>query len=373
VRELGACGCVRAQADDDDDGDDAVMDPPSRHTTTGGNTHPRRAYCLTLGDCGENEIGMEIIGCSAVDGVSVHQLRTIQQGLVAKGVACELLDLALLAGGTQKEVSEAAVLVVRGGVDALLQGSLQREADVLAELDSMPKDTTGLTRGGKVHDKHARHNNTMADYSQQPDIPNKKGTVVNFADYPATKALRDAIRSLLGNAGVEWPSSTTPVGELNDYYDADACGIGFHGDKERKIVIGARMGPGAHGLPLKFLWWHKCMPVGSEGVIDLNAGDVYIMSVKAVGTDSSKSSIHTLRHAAGRTGYSFAQMANHQAVKKRGAPIPAMRHWRGGAWSNPSAAATTTTVDDVADLAGSTVVGPPHTDPSQVRANMVST
>ena len=290
-----------------------------------------RAYCLTLGDGGENEIGMEIIGSTAAAGVSVQQLREIQQSLGT--VKCELVDLVPLAGTAS--VPEAAVLVLRGGVDALLHTSPYGAAAVLDELDRMPKDTEGLTRGGKVHKKHARHNNTMADYSQQPDIANKKGTVVCFADYPATNALRGKVRSLLGDTGVEWPSSTetkTPVGELNDYHDAEKCGIGFHGDKERRIVVGVRMGPGADGLPLKYLWWHKHKPVGSEGVIDLNAGDMYIMSAKAVGTDYDKPSIYTLRHAAGREGYTFAQMANHNAVKKRGAQVPPVLRWQDGGW-----------------------------------------
>ena len=92
------------------------------------------------------------------------------------------------------------------------------------------------------------------------------------------------------------------VGELNHYYDADKCYIGFHGDKERKIVVGVRSGPGADGFPLKFQWYRNHKPVGDTGYLTLNRGDIYLMSEKAVGTDwhETKDGLLTLRHAAGK-------------------------------------------------------------------------
>ena len=76
----------------------------------------------------------------------------------------------------------------------------------------------------------------MADYSQKPDILNGKGTVVDFKDYDTLGSLRRAIADLLGV-----PPSLL-VGELNHYFDLKNCGIRFHGDEERRLVIGVRVG-----------------------------------------------------------------------------------------------------------------------------------
>ena len=138
----------------------------------------------------------------------------------------------------------------------------------------------------------------MADYSQKPDILNGKGTVVDFKEYETLGSLRRAIADLLRVP----PSSL--VGELNHYFDLKNCGIRFHGDEERRLVIGVRLGA---SMPLRFLWHQHGWSIGNHGCIDLDGGDVYIMSEKAVGRDTFREkTILTLRHAAGRDGTGFA-------------------------------------------------------------------
>jgi len=157
--------------------------------------------------------------------------------------------------------------------------------------------------------------------------------VVHFKDYPTTNKLRVALSELLG-------SPAPLVGELNHYYDASKCGIGWRarhptrasracprlapgqalahpipsvhgalcadGDSERKLVAGARVGPGADNMYLKYQWFHDSRPVGAEGRIVLEAGDVYIASEKAVGTDWKRRKVPTLRHAAGKEACKYA-------------------------------------------------------------------
>ena len=78
------------------------------------------------------------------------------------------------------------------------------------------------------------------------------------------------------------------------------CGIGFHGDSERKKVIGVRLGA---SIPLHFQWFHKSKPIGERVKIMLSHGDMYVMSEKATGYDWKSSSKITLRHAAGSKKY----------------------------------------------------------------------
>ena len=233
------------------------------------------------------DFSMQILGKSASKGMSVAQLKEWETKLTLLGMECKLIDLRQLL--PSQNASEAAVLILRNGVNGLLNGG---EDAVYKELRSMPKDKTFL-KEGKVLNKHARHNNTMSDYHQEPDIANGKGTVVNLKDYPMTATLRNAIADVLS-----FPSL---VGELNHYFDADNCSINFHGDEERRIVVGARFGYGANGFLLKFQWYKDKMPIGKEGRIVLMAGDVYIMSEKAVGFDTYQNQwIPTLRHGAGK-------------------------------------------------------------------------
>ena len=51
------------------------------------------------------------------------------------------------------------------------------------------------------------------------------------------------------------------------------------------------------------LWHYKGNKIGNKIRIELNGGDMYVMSEKAVGTDWKESNIYTLRHATGCDKY----------------------------------------------------------------------
>lgn len=89
-------------------------------------------------------------------------------------------------------------------------------------------------------------------------------------------------------------------GECNYYYDISKTGIGYHGDSERRKVIGIRLGA---NMPLYYRWYKNNEIKSEKFKLDLDGGDIYVMSEKAVGTDWKKSSIYTLRHATGCNKY----------------------------------------------------------------------
>ncbi len=60
---------------------------------------------------------------------------------------------------------------------------------------------------------------------------------------------------------------------------------------------------GGYAYPLRFQWFKNACPVGTNIDIELNSGDLYIMSEKAVGTDWKLRSKYTVRHAAGAKKY----------------------------------------------------------------------
>lgn len=114
--------------------------------------------------------------------------------------------------------------------------------------------------------------------------------MIDFKELPLLNKLRDNLQKYFGKL------SEKLLAEGNYYYDSNNCGIGFHGDSERKIVIGVKLGV---SIPLHFHWYLRNKRIGDRCTLKFNHGDVYIMSQKATGNDWKKSSKCTLRHAAG--------------------------------------------------------------------------
>lgn len=245
---------------------------------------------LTYGEQSENHKGMQINGSGlAEEGLTKADLEATKQALEKEGLVCELVDL----NEAYESPYEACVLVIREGVNYLLKETGKDANHLTAEQVALDWDTKAFMYGG-VKNKKARHNLCYSDYSQEPDYEQKKGRVVAFDDIPLTKCLRDNFPKILG----EKASNLEAEGNL--YYDINKCGIGFHGDSERKIVIAVRLGA---TLPLDYQWFHEGEPVGDRVELVINHGDVYIMNEKATGYDWRKKKIPTLRHAAGAKSY----------------------------------------------------------------------
>jgi hypothetical protein len=94
--------------------------------------------------------------------------------------------------------------------------------------------------------------------------------------------------------------------------DLSQCGIGFHGDGERRKVFAVRMG---ETMPLYFKWFQNSQSVGEPFELVLNDGDMYIMSEKAVGFDWLKKKIPTLRHSTGCSKFTGIKSANEDQIE----------------------------------------------------------
>jgi len=262
------------------------------------------AVSLTFSNRGENSVGMQIIGGPASQLVTMNMLEAAKlqweagngpDGVVNPGEA-ELHDLSSMLDPqlcSQHDGVGAGVLVLRGFVQRLLGEDAVDKVENELELQHQRGkiDSKALMRGA-VKNKNARHNNVMAHFDQEPDHAQGKGTVVKMEDYPT-------INELSRNAAM-WMQQDNPlICEQNRYYDVKPCGIGWHGDAEREIVLGARFGEATKNMPMMFQAFHRDSPIGPKTSIRLTRGDVYIMTSKAVGTDWRSSSKVTWRHAAG--------------------------------------------------------------------------
>jgi alkylated DNA repair dioxygenase AlkB len=266
---------------------------------------------ITFGGQVENQVGMEKIGEMAEHGFSVARLKKACRKFEEEGYEAKVINLnKLLPRDARGESEEAAVLLVRNGIRELLG---KRGADKLfKEQKELEWDTKSYMRGRMV-EKHARSNVCYADFSQKSNLEKlykrqkegrelkdtPKGMVYDFEDLKYLKRVREKLPEYLGS------KADGLLAEGNYYFNADECGIGFHGDAERKIVIALRLGA---TIPLYYQWYYETEPVGKELKLELNHGDFYVMSEKATGFDWNKKTIYTLRHAAGADKYTHAPL-----------------------------------------------------------------
>ena len=234
-------------------------------------------YTINFGDCVQSEKDMQLVGKRLPSGFSVDKLKEISKRVQGS----ELVDLSnSLRGAGLHYLPEAAVLVVRKGVETLLGSNAV--VGIYKELRAMPKDKQSFI-DGIVRNKMKRHNLCVADFSQAPDFPKGKGTVVCFDEYSHTAALRVALAELVGL------EATQLMADVDHYHDVQTCGISWHGKAERTIVIGTMFGGGSASMPLKFRWVHEKKQICEPISISLEAGDIYIMCNKTVGHDKYSS------------------------------------------------------------------------------------
>ena len=271
---------------------------------------------LTFGDVAESHVGMQKLGTMAEHGFSLKDLKKAQTFFKTRGLATKIIHLneflpltENISDKNEKKALDIArtdpkyqayLLVVRDGV-TLLTGSPKGE-QLLTEVLLYKWDTKLYnTRRKIVQNKNARHNLNFSDQRQESDFEQGKGTTVAWGDVPILNKLRADLKQSLG-----------PIGEGlkcegNLYYKVGKTGIGYHGDTERRKVVGVRLG---RKMNIHYMWYYNDFPRGLNMSIELENGDIYFMGEKTVGTDwrpnkklgfTKKS--YVLRHAAGADKY----------------------------------------------------------------------
>lgn len=248
---------------------------------------PNPAATFTFSHDVESFRGMRVHGKTGAKPVLTRRrFDEIAEALRAKGNQVEVVRLEELV--EDANAPEATLLIIHPG------GPLgMPAAELLGETDKMKPSIDGHfwnDRRKIVMNKQLRFNGVLTDEAIPADLPNGQGTVMNFADYPVASSVRKRIGEIFGEGFEDL------YGEVNYYFDASKCGIGFHGDAERNMVIGFRVG---EPISLAFQWFQRSRPVGERFKRVLAPGTLYAFDEKAVGSDWKSSSILTLRHAAG--------------------------------------------------------------------------
>jgi hypothetical protein len=250
---------------------------------------------LTFGDAGENHTGMEMLGSLGEpgSGFSPEQLKQMASTLAEAGLVSEYHDLTL---STSENVhDEAGLLVIRNYLDQ------DRSTSLLEELLSLEWDRRYWDkRRGKVLNKLARANLLIVDgMSQTPQYELGKGTIIDGLSLEVFSQCKDNMVKMINHIS-QSNKADGLVCEGNLYENPRKNGIGYHGDTERRKVIALRLG---QEMPMCWQWFHRSERVGEPRCFNFGSGDLYLMSEKAVGNDWRKSSLYTLRHAAGGDKY----------------------------------------------------------------------
>lgn len=247
---------------------------------------------LTFGDVAENHKGMQKIGNMSEDGFALNDLVRIQSWFESKGGKCVIYQLHDTLVSPSPE-DHAYLLVVKTAVNLLLGDELGADR-LYQEQRGLETDKKAFMYG-RVVNKHARHNLCFGEEPQKANYEQGMGTIYAFRDVP----LLNQVRAILGD--VIGPKGTNLQAEGNYYYDITKCGIGYHGDSERKKVVAIRLGA---PIPLYFTWYHDNQKISRPMHLNhLSHGDMYVMSEKATGFDWRSKSKRTLRHAAGCAKY----------------------------------------------------------------------
>jgi hypothetical protein len=251
------------------------------------------AITITFGDQVENGVHMEKIGTMLERGFLLKELEEAKKKFIEKGfnaIHFNMKEL-LYSEALRKEAEPASILVVKDGIRAFCDPD-----DLFQEQIVLLWDAKKYSRG-RIVNSLARRNLCYADFDQEPDYENSKGRIYDFKKLKELNKIRKGLGKYLGE------KAKNLYAEGNYYYDIHPkkegkCGIGWHGDAERKIVIGMRVGP---SFPIEFQWYQngKFVQPSKRLHIDLHHGDFYAMSDKTTGNDWKKRKILTLRHAAG--------------------------------------------------------------------------
>lgn len=252
---------------------------------------------ITFGEQVENNVGMQKIGELGQRGLSYKELKHAKAKFKELGYNVKLFRLNdLLPEEDRDKAEKAYILIVKNGVQAFLE---EKESvdDLLKEQKELNWDRMALMRG-QVVNKHARYNLCYDEEEQDPDYKAGKGRVIKFDDIPLTKKIKSGLGDFFGDIASDLKA------EGNYYFDAKSCGIGYHGDAERKIVIAIRLG---ETIPICYQWFHNKIVVGEKKMYAIEHGDLYAMSEKATGFDWMRPTKYTLRHAAGCKKYTDLQ------------------------------------------------------------------
>ena len=237
-----------------------------------------KVITLTFGEVSKNHIG---------SGFNFSDLNEIKKRFEEKGCKADIYSLndTLDKHDINKETDNAHILIIRNAIQTVFN----QYDELCTEQLSLDYDKKTFSNGILIK-KRSKYNLSFDDFSQEPSYEEGKGRIIAFTEIPVLNKIKHSLNELIGEKFQNMKCDS------NYYFDTKLTGMTYHGDSERRKVVAIRLGS---SMPIHYQWYKSHMPVGSNMKFELNGGDMYIMSEKAVGTDFNELSKYTLRHATG--------------------------------------------------------------------------
>jgi len=249
-------------------------------------------YAITFGEVAIIHTGSSELGKIRDEGFTIDELKSIKNKF---GDNASLIDLSQDLPKEIRKDNSAAILLIKNGIN-LLFNRKKAANKFLKEQQSLNYDKKYYeSRFNKTLNKRARYNIVFGDENIEPSDDFKIFSVKAFKDLKYLKKLRKKIGKYFGKKAEN-------LNAEGNYYFHEKSGIGFHGDAERKIVICLSLG---NSSVLRYCWRKpgSSLLFGKPIDINIDHGDIYIMSEKATGYDWKSRSKYRLVHAAGHINY----------------------------------------------------------------------
>lgn len=247
-------------------------------------------YAITFGEVAILHVGSKEVGKKRNQGYTVDDLNLLHQNISNS----EIFYLHDQLPEKYKNENQAAVLIIRNAANLFL--GTNGADKLLKEQKTINYDKKYFDyRRKKTLNKRARYNIVFGTQEILHSEDYKIYSVKAFQNLPFLNQIKTRMHNFLGDKAKN-------LNAEGNYYYEKKSGIGFHGDAERKIVICLSLGDKS---TLRYAWR---LPGTSEhygNPIDINVehGDIYIMSEKATGFDWKLRSKVRIVHAAGSDKY----------------------------------------------------------------------
>lgn len=280
--------------------------------------NPTSNYSITFGDCAEHRTGFGMLGNSLDKGFVLEDLQRASKLFDYT----EIYDLSSLIPDVYKSMvynKDAHFMYIKNGVEEILHDVKNAAWSLLQEQMSIPYDDQYYDpKKKRIFNMRARLNIVFDEERVQQNLSDENrpftGNVIPWTDVPNLHMLKTRLSRYFG------AKASNLKAEGNEYH-TDKSGIGYHGDRERKIVIAVRLGIGKPPMPIVFQWFNGNIPIGDPFLKTIYHGDMYVMSDFAVGYNFPRG-VH-LRHAAGHKFYVESKCID--KIAKNGKLVPGMK------------------------------------------------
>jgi len=245
------------------------------------------SFNLTFSDCIKTLNANEIIGEQSHCGTTNDDVRKIHESINGS----ILYNLKDLIPHLNQNVEDAMILIIKNQFpndsNNLLQTFINPEYVHDGNIIGIEWDK--FTPTGALNKKF--YKSTFADLGDMFKINSlanfKRGTMYNINKIPSLLNIKNSLRSIL-------PCNF--VVEASHFYDNEKSHKLFNHEKDKRCVTGLHLG---EPMNINFKWYHKSIKCCDNFSIELNHGDIYIMSNIASGSVKDNVTKLFLKHSFG--------------------------------------------------------------------------